>query len=104
VAVPRRVFASGGDCSGGIRLDATRFPSHVIEAFSFLAFLDRDRRGYFQVFVSRREREHHYFFISLHWALTGVSRRFVPLVRGCLEYNEISNGSGNSVIGALPLR
>jgi hypothetical protein len=102
VAVLRRVFASGGDCSGGIRLDATRFPSHVIEAFFFLAFLDRDRRGYFQFSVSRRE--HHYFFISRHWALTGVSRRFVPLVWGCLEYNEISNSSGNSVIGALRLR
>jgi hypothetical protein len=72
VAVPRRVFASGGDCSGGIRLDATRFPSHVIEAFSFLAFLDRDRRGYFQFSVSRRERAS----LLLYFSSLGTHGRF----------------------------
>jgi hypothetical protein len=72
VAVPRRVFASGGDCSGGIRLDATRFPSHVIEAFSFLAFLDRDRRGYFQFSAPRRESITTSLFL-----FTGHSRAFL---------------------------
>jgi hypothetical protein len=72
VVVPCRVFASEGICPDGTRLDAMRFPSHVIEAFSFLAFLDGDRRGYFQFSVPRRESITTPLFL-----LTGHSRAFL---------------------------